>query len=215
MVLPLLILCNLITNEDVSHTREREREREIQDKIHTPSPLDGVPYVVFKRCPTTVADWLEWSGMAAKIPKCQCISLKGSTGKLVDPRLCLHCEVIPFTTDPVCFLGLNVQAPSHNTSSQPAIISKLDEMLTAVDTALLTRAQKLLMYTAAICPRLAWSFMTQELPTSLVEKELDWPLKVIQLGHPPSVTFSGWAQPTQALYSLPKAAGVQVSERGG
>ena len=75
---------------------------------------------------STVADWLEWSGMAAKIPKCQCVSLKGSTGKLVDPQLCLHGEVIPFTTDPVRFLGLNVQAPSHNTSSRPAIISKLD-----------------------------------------------------------------------------------------
>ena len=111
--------------------------------------------------------------MAAKIPKCQCVSLKGSTGKLVDPQLCLHGEVIPFTTDPVRFLGLNVQATSHNTSSRPAIISKLDEMLTAVDTAPLTRRQKLLMYTAAICPRLAWPFMTQELPTSWVEKELD------------------------------------------
>ena len=46
-------------------------------------------------------------------------------------------------------------------------------MLTAVDTAPLTRRQKLLMYTAAICPRLAWPFMIQELPTSWVEKELD------------------------------------------
>ena len=37
-----------------------------------------------------VADWLQWSGMAAKIPKCQCISLRSSTGKLVDPKISLN-----------------------------------------------------------------------------------------------------------------------------
>ena len=27
-----------------------------------------------------VGDWLEWTGMVAKVPKCQCSSLEGSTG---------------------------------------------------------------------------------------------------------------------------------------
>ena len=36
-----------------------------------------------------VGDWLVWTGMAAKVPKCQCLSLEGSTGKLRDPQLLL------------------------------------------------------------------------------------------------------------------------------
>ena len=111
--------------------------------------------------------------MAAKIPKCLCIGLQGSTGRLVDPKLCLNDAAIPFTTDPVRFLGLNVQVPSHNTSSRPGIISRLDVMLTAVDAIPLTKRQKLLMYSAGICPRLTWPLLIQELPTSWVEKELD------------------------------------------
>ena len=28
--------------------------------------------------------WLQWSGMRAKVPKCHCLALQGSTGKLYD-----------------------------------------------------------------------------------------------------------------------------------
>ena len=36
-----------------------------------------------------VSDWLEWSGMAAKVPKCQCLALQSSSGRLIDPHLSL------------------------------------------------------------------------------------------------------------------------------
>ena len=122
---------------------------------------------------STVADWLEWTGMAAKVPKCQCIALQGSTGKLMDPQLCLNGAVIPFTEDPVRFLGLDLHVPSHNISPRPSIISRLQAMLTAVDETPLTRRQKMLLYSAGVCPRLTWPLLTHELPTSWVEKELD------------------------------------------
>ena len=34
----------------------------------------------------TSSNWLQWSGMSAKVPKCQCLSLQGSSGKLADPH---------------------------------------------------------------------------------------------------------------------------------
>ena len=37
----------------------------------------------------TTAAWLQWSVMEAKIPKCQCLSTKGSSSKLADPHLTL------------------------------------------------------------------------------------------------------------------------------
>ena len=49
----------------------------------------------------TVSDWLQWSGMVAKTPKCQCLSLQGSTGRLADPHLTLDGVPIPFSTDAV------------------------------------------------------------------------------------------------------------------
>ena len=85
-----------------------------------------------------VSQWLRWS---AKVPKCQCISLQGSTGKLKDPQLHLYGASIPFTTDPTRFLGLNVQASSHYTSPRSEIVSKLQVMLRAVNDTPLTRRQ--------------------------------------------------------------------------
>ena len=42
-----------------------------------------------------MGDWQDWTGMAAKVPKCQCISLEGCTGKLKDPQLHLKGAYIP------------------------------------------------------------------------------------------------------------------------
>ena len=120
-----------------------------------------------------VGTWLEWSGLAAKVPKCQCLSLEGSTGKLRDPRLILNGAPIPFTVDPVRFLGLNMQVISHHSSPKPSVVASLQNMLSAVDRTSLTRRQKLLMYSAGVCPRLTWPLMTQEFPISWVERELD------------------------------------------
>jgi hypothetical protein len=88
--------------------------------------------------------------MTAKVPKCHCISLEGFIGKLKDPHLHLSGASIPFTKDPVRSLGLNVQVTSHHVSPRSSIVSRLQDMLTAVDTAPLTRRQKLLLYSAGV-----------------------------------------------------------------
>ena len=69
---------------------------------------------------------LQWSGMSAKIPKCQCLSLQGSSGKLVDPHLTLAGMPIPFSTGPVRFMGMDIQVPKNSSAAW------LQEMLQAV-----------------------------------------------------------------------------------
>ena len=120
-----------------------------------------------------VGEWLVWTGMAAKVPKCQCLSLEGSTGKLRDPQLLLGGASIPFTKEPVRFLGLDVQVASHHVSPRSNIVARLQEMLTAIDKAPLTRRQKFLMYSAGVCPCVTWPLLTQEFPITWVERELD------------------------------------------
>ena len=99
--------------------------------------------------------------------------MEGSTAKLKDPQLHLNSASIPFTIDPVRFLGLNVQMPSHTVSPRSNIVARLQDMLTAVDKTPLTRRQKLLMYSAGVCPRLSWPLQTQEFPITWVEREPD------------------------------------------
>ena len=120
-----------------------------------------------------VGDWLVWTGMAAKVPKCQCLSLEGSTGKLRDPQLLLRGASIPFTEKPVRFLELDVQVASHHVCPRSNIVARLQKMLTAIDRVALTRRQKFLMYSAGVCPRLTWPLLTQEFPITWVERELD------------------------------------------
>ena len=105
--------------------------------------------------------------------QCQCLSLEGSPGRLRDPQLQLNDAFIPITKDPVRFLGLIVQVASHHVSPRSSIVARLQDMLTAVEKTPLTRRQKLLMYSAGICPRLTWPLLTQELPITWVERELD------------------------------------------
>ena len=94
-----------------------------------------------------VSDWLRWSEMTAKVPKCQCISLQGSTGRLQDPHLQLDDIPIPFTSSPIRFLGMNVQVTStDNTSGKAVLAARLQAILEAVDVTPLTRRQKLLLY---------------------------------------------------------------------
>ena len=121
-----------------------------------------------------VSDWLQWSGMTAKVPKCKCVALQGSTGKAVDPLLQLNGLSIPFATEPVKFLGMSVQLPTANSdNSRSTVLSRLQAMLTAVDDSLLSRRQKLLLYSAGICPRLTWPLLIQEFPISWMEKHID------------------------------------------
>ena len=120
-----------------------------------------------------VGDWLVWTGMAVKVPKCQCLSLEGSTGKLRDPQLLLSGASIPFTEKPVRFLALDVQVASHHISPRSNIVARLQEMITAIDRATLTRRQKFFMYSAGVCPHVTWPLLTQEFPIIWVERELD------------------------------------------
>ena len=118
-----------------------------------------------------VYDWLQWSGMIAKVPKCKCVA---STGKVVDALLQLNGLSVPFTTEPVRFLGMSVQLPTANPdNSRSMALSRLQAMLTAVDDSLLSRSQKLLLYSAGICPRLTWPLLIQEFCISSMEKHID------------------------------------------
>ena len=121
----------------------------------------------------TVSDWLQWSGMVAKIPKCQCLSLQGSTGRLADPHLTLDGVPIPFSTDPVRFLGMEVQVPKNNGAAREAVLSKLQRMLMSIDETPLTRKQKLLLYSGGVCPRMTWHLLIQEFPTTWMEQQVD------------------------------------------
>ena len=56
--------------------------------------------------------WLQWSGMRAKVPKCHCLALQGSTGKLHDPHLSITNQTIPFIgSNSIKFLGMSIQVP--------------------------------------------------------------------------------------------------------
>ena len=121
----------------------------------------------------TTSNWLQWSGMSAKIPKCQCISLQGSSGKLADPHLTLDGTSIPFSTGPVRFLGMEVQVAKKSSAAREAVLTRLQKMLQAIDESLLTRKQKLLLYSGGVCPCLSWPLMIQEFPTTWMERQVD------------------------------------------
>ena len=60
-----------------------------------------------------MATWLHWSGMEAKIPKCASLGLQASTGKKIDPMLSLDNQPIPFASDGIKFLGLQIDVPVY------------------------------------------------------------------------------------------------------
>ena len=117
-----------------------------------------------------VSDWLQWSGMKVMIHKCQMLSLQGSTGKLINPNQMLDGASIPFSSDPVRFLGMEVQVPQNNISARETILSNLHRMLSATS---LMRRQKLLLYSGGVCPRLTWLLLIQQLPTSWMEQQVN------------------------------------------
>ena len=119
------------------------------------------------------AEWLWWSGMVAKVPKCQCVSLRASSGRLEDPHLSLAGVPIPFTTGPVRFLGMDVHIPKNHSAAKEAVIKKLEGMMSAIDETHLSRKQKLRLYSAGVCPRLTWPFLIQEFPMTWMEKVVD------------------------------------------
>ena len=111
--------------------------------------------------------------MSAKVPKCQCLSLQASSGKLVNPHLCLNGVPIPFSTGAVRFLGMQVQVPKNCAAAREAVLMRLQEMLQAIDGSVLTRKQKLLLYSGGVCPRLSLPLMIQEFSTTWMEQQVD------------------------------------------
>ena len=104
-----------------------------------------------------VQEWLKWTGMSAKVPKCKCLGMLASSAKRSDPRLHLGNETIPFIgTDTIQFLGGPVQVPLDTHQHRKRLAEKLEYLLQRVDSTLVTRKQKLLLFRAGVCPRLMW-----------------------------------------------------------
>jgi len=112
-----------------------------------------------------VEQWLQWSGMRAKVCKCHSLALQGSTRKLIDPQLLIDGETIPFIgNNSIKFLGMRIQVPHNTTTTKETLMTNLNRMLQAVDQCPLTSHQKLRLFKAGICPRLSWLLLIEELP---------------------------------------------------
>ncbi len=106
---------------------------------------------------TMTKQWLAWSGMRAKVPKCYSLGIHGSTGSTFNPNLKLVGETLPFVgNNTFKFLGLPIQVPRNPNVARAALKEPLDRMLQAVDQCPLTRKQKHKLYKLGICHRLTW-----------------------------------------------------------
>ena len=55
--------------------------------------------------------WLQWSGMKAKVPKCYCLAVCGSSGRLYDPAFRTSGQAISFLgSSPIKFLSMVLRA---------------------------------------------------------------------------------------------------------
>ena len=112
--------------------------------------------------------------MKAKVPKCHSFALHSSTAKAYNPNLSLCGQPIHFIgTQGIKFLGTTVQVPSDSQTIRENISSKLSTMLEKVDAVPVSSQQKLLLYQAAVCPRLNWDFTVNTLPISWVMSRLE------------------------------------------
>ena len=112
--------------------------------------------------------------MKAKVTKCHSMALQGSSGRPVDPKLHLAEHAIPYAANgPVKFLGMQIHVPHDISDTKKALATHLQWMLERVDACPVTRQQKLCLYKAGICPRLSWLLKIEDLPISLVEKQIE------------------------------------------
>ena len=110
--------------------------------------------------------------VCAKVPKCRVLAIK--RGKvLTDPQLLLDNLPIPSVADePIKFLGMPIHATFDNSHHKLGLVQKLENLLSKVDKSLLSRKQKLKVFSLAIY-RLAWDLMVILLPITWVERQLD------------------------------------------
>ena len=112
--------------------------------------------------------------MKAKVPKCHSLASQASTGRMYDPKLYLYGQPIHFIgNQPVKFLGTSIQVPADFHASRNHLSTKLSSMPEKVDAVPVTSRQNLLLYQAAICPRLNWDFMVNQLPISWVTSNME------------------------------------------
>ena len=124
--------------------------------------------------------------------------------RLADPHLTLGGVPIPFSTHPVCFLGLNVQVPKNHFVARESILSRLRGMLVAFDQTPLSRKQKLHPYSGGVCPWLSWPRMIQEFPAIYLNgaerqtrghrvlEDMVWAWKVSEHSSPVPPSISWW-----------------------
>ena len=121
----------------------------------------------------TTEQWLEWSNMEAKVPKCCSLAIHASSGKPYDPQLLLNDKVIPYIgTTTFKFLGSPISVHSNEMEVRKVLLEKLERLLMKVDATSVTRQQKCKLYKLAILPRLAWDLSITAFPISWVEKTL-------------------------------------------
>ena len=117
--------------------------------------------------------WLEWAGMKAKPSKCYTVSLQGSTGHTIDPKLKLDNKPLPFIGDrPIKFLGLYITIPHDPSQSRSDLSGKLEKLLKCVDQCPVTRNQKLKIFKLGICPRLNWPLTINQFPHTWIKRHL-------------------------------------------
>ena len=121
-----------------------------------------------------VDNWLQWSGMKAKVPKCHSMALQGSSGRPIDPKLHLAGDAIPYAANgSVKFFGMQIHVPHNISDTKKALATRLQWMLERVDVCPVTRQEKLRFYKAGICQWLSWLLTIEDLPISWVEKQIE------------------------------------------
>ena len=106
--------------------------------------------------------------MRAKVPKCHCLAIGGSSGKVVDPQLVIDSQPIPFIGDKsINFLGMKVKVPSDGSAAKQELKARLEHLLQGV----VTHHQKLKLFKLGICPRLNWLLTIYEYPIPWIERE--------------------------------------------
>ena len=107
--------------------------------------------------------WLEWAKLKAKVPKCRSLVIQASTGKRITTNFSIGGQTIPPVED---------DDTRNNDVARVSIQGNLRRMLDAIDTAPLTRQQKLRLYRYGVCPRLSWPLTVEDLPISWLKREL-------------------------------------------
>ena len=117
--------------------------------------------------------WLQWSGMKAKVPKCHSVAINSSSGKAFDPHLILNQQEIPLIDNKtIKFLGLTIQFPCSINQAKTNVIDNLERLLKLTDSSSISRQQKLRIFKLGICPRLTWQLLIHNFPITWIKTQL-------------------------------------------